>query len=67
MKTKEGNPYFIQVHDFYLEVQNYMQEYKKISSITEETKNYKVKIYNLQKQLNDTEYQFNQNEINLKK
>eukprot|EP00347_Sterkiella_histriomuscorum_P019605 403340994 len=68
MENKENNPHYIQVNQFFMEVKEYIEQFKRgVFDSQEETKNYKVKLFNLQKQLNDIEYQANQNELKLKK
>ncbi|CDW78562.1 UNKNOWN [Stylonychia lemnae] len=67
MQNKENNPYFIQVNEFYNEVQEYMGDYRKIYEKVEITKELKIQIYQLQRKLNDVEYSYNQNEIIQKK
>jgi len=67
MKNKENNPHFILVNQFFSEVKDYIEQYKKIFAEQEGSKKQKNRLFNLQKQLNDQDYQGNQNELALKK
>ena len=67
MKNKENNPYFQQVNDFFGEVKNYIEQYKQIFSQVDTSKTQKMKLFELQKKLNDIDYKANQHELQLKK
>lgn len=67
MKNKENNPHYIQVNQFFTEVKEYIEEFKRVFDSQEDSKKHKMKLFSLQKQLNDIEYQANQNELKLKK
>lgn len=56
MKNKENNPFYMQVNMFFGEVKEYIEEYKQIFTGQEDSKNQKMKLFNLQKQLNDIDY-----------
>ncbi len=49
MKNKENNPHFIHVNNFFGEVKEYIQEYKKICVQQEDSKKQKQKVFSLQK------------------
>lgn len=67
MKNKENNPHYAQVNDFFAEVKEYIEQYKQIFSQVEDSKAQKMKLFTLQKEMNDLDYQANQKELKLKR
>jgi hypothetical protein len=45
MKNKENNPHFIQVNQFFTEVREYIEEYKKIFNEQDSSKKQKMKLF----------------------
>ena len=65
MKSKENNPYFMQVNDFFSEVKDdYVPAYKVIyQTQMEEAKMCKAQIFQWKRYLTDLDYQTNQAEL----
>ena len=69
MKTKENNPYFQQVNDFFTLVKDvYMTDYRALLAPSQESlKDRKKSLFSLQRQLADLEYQSQQKELAVKR
>jgi hypothetical protein len=69
MKTKENNPYFQQVNDFFSLVKDvYMTDYRELLAPSQDSlKDKKKSLFSLQRQLADVEFQTQQKELAIKR
>lgn len=66
-KDKENNPKVEQMQKFFADCKKYVHKYKKELSKKENSKNLKIAFFDLQRKLNDKEFENSQAELKIKK